>query len=75
MAIKHKIRNRSGKLKTVKLTARKAILEFCKECMGWDYKNVKTCTAKNCPLYPFLGGTKNLKKISKAILRDEVMYF
>jgi len=53
MAIKHKIRNRSGKLKTVELTARKAILEFCKECMGWDYKNVKTCTAKNCPLYPF----------------------
>lgn len=53
MAVKHEIRIKNGKLKVVELTARKAILEFCKECMGGNYDEVKKCTAKNCPLFPF----------------------
>ena len=53
MAINHQIRNKNGKLEKISLTARKAILVFCKECMMWDYTEVKTCTAPNCPLFPF----------------------
>ena len=53
MAVKHKIRMKNGKYKIVELTARKAIMEFCLECMMWDRDEVKKCTAPNCPLFPF----------------------
>jgi len=54
MAIKHEIRaNGAGKLKTMILTARQAILEFCKECMGFQVTEVRHCTDLHCPLYPF----------------------
>jgi len=56
MAVRHKIRiDKHGKTKTVTLTARKAIIEHCKECMGFDYAEVRCCTSKLCPLYPFRG--------------------
>jgi hypothetical protein len=34
------------------LTARRAIIEHCKECMGWE-TNPRECTSLNCALYPF----------------------
>jgi hypothetical protein len=54
MAVRHKIRvDESGKVKVVKLTARRAIIEHCKECMGFNMSDVRRCTAVLCPLYPF----------------------
>jgi hypothetical protein len=54
MAVRHRIRaNGFGKSKVVKLTARRAIIEFCKECMGFNANEVRRCTAPLCPLYPF----------------------
>jgi len=54
MAVRHKIRvDGFGKTKVVKLTARRAIIEFCKECMGFQIAEVRRCTSKLCSLYPF----------------------
>ena len=30
-----------------------AIRAFCLECVGWNAKEVRLCTAKGCPLYQF----------------------
>ena len=52
--IKHRIRkNIDGKTKIVKLTARKAILANCRECMGFNANEVRRCTSPLCPLFPF----------------------
>lgn len=54
MAVKHRIRvGGNGETKVVILTARQAIIEYCKECMGFDRIEVRHCTSKLCPLYPF----------------------
>jgi hypothetical protein len=54
MAVRHEIRaNGEGKTKIVKLTARKAIIEHCKECMGFSGAEVRRCTSTLCSLYPF----------------------
>lgn len=54
MAVKHRIRtNGEGKTKIATLTARKAIIEHCKECMGFNAHEVRRCTAKLCSLFPF----------------------
>jgi len=54
MAVKHRIRaDENGKTKIMKLTARRAIIEHCKECMGFQVAEVRRCTAKLCPLFPF----------------------
>jgi hypothetical protein len=54
MAVKHRIRaNDNGKTKVVALTARRAIIEHCKECMGFNAAEVRRCTARMCPLFPF----------------------
>ncbi len=54
MAVKHRIRSDgNGNTKVMKLTARRAIIEFCKECVGGNIPEVRGCTAKLCPLYPF----------------------
>ena len=52
MAIKHKIRTKTGKPKIVELTARRAIIEQCKECFGWE-TNPRECSDSLCSLYPF----------------------
>ena len=31
---------------------RAAIDAFCMECVGWEYKEVRKCTAKACSLWP-----------------------
>lgn len=38
---------------SIKLTPKKAIIEFCKECVCGDREEIRLCTAKNCPLYSF----------------------
>ncbi len=54
MAIRHKIRvNGNGNTKIMKLTARRAIIEHCKQCFGFNANEVRSCTAKLCPLFPF----------------------
>ena len=54
MAVRHRIRSDGfGKTKVMKLTARRAIIEFCKECVGFNANKVRRCTAPLCPLYPF----------------------
>ena len=54
MAIRHKIRKDGlGNTKIVKLTARRAIIENCKECMGFQIAEVRRCTSPLCPLFPF----------------------
>ena len=54
MAIRHKIRaDENGNTKVMSLTARRAIIEHCKECMGFQVAEVRRCTSRLCPLYPF----------------------
>jgi len=54
MPVKHKIRkDGTGKTQIVSLTAKEAILRFCKECMGYKAREIKFCPDKLCPLYPF----------------------
>ncbi len=54
MAVKHRIRvDGNGKTKIAMLTARRAIIEHCKECMGFNANEVRGCTTMLCPLYPF----------------------
>jgi len=54
MAIKHKIRSDDkGGFKVVSLSARKAIVAHCKECMGFNSAEVRRCTSPNCALFPF----------------------
>lgn len=53
MAINHKIRSRNGKTKIIELTRKTAILNFCKECMGFNANEVRHCADLRCPLYPF----------------------
>jgi hypothetical protein len=53
MAVKHKIlKNGKGETKVVSLTARRAIIEHCKECLGWE-TNPRECTSPLCALFPF----------------------
>ncbi|MFC1890925.1 hypothetical protein ACFLZT_00865 [Thermodesulfobacteriota bacterium] len=62
MAIKHKIRSDgNGNTKVMNLTARRAILAHCKECMGFNRSEVRQCTSMLCPLWPFRqhGAPKN----------------
>ena len=54
MAVRHRIRaDGNDRTKVMTLTARRAIIEFCKECMGFNANEVRRCTAPLCPLYPF----------------------
>lgn len=54
MSIRHRIRvDGRENTKVVQLTARRAIIYLCKECMGFNSAEVRRCTAKLCPLYPF----------------------
>ena len=34
----------------------KGIKFMCAECMGYEFIEIKDCTAPSCPLYPFRGG-------------------
>ncbi|KQC14429.1 MAG: hypothetical protein APR63_14300 [Desulfuromonas sp. SDB] len=46
----------------------KAIRYFCLHCMGCSAREVKKCSATDCPLYPFRFGTnpnRKKKQISK----------
>ena len=53
MAVKHKIRtNGRGDYKVLRLTARRAIIEHCKECFGWE-TNQRECVSPHCALFPF----------------------
>ena len=54
MAVKHKIRTDSnGGTRVMDLTARKAIIAHCRECMGFNSGEVRQCEDRLCALYPF----------------------
>ena len=36
----------------------KSIRAYCIDCSGGSYKEVKLCTVKNCPLYPYRMGRR-----------------
>jgi len=60
MAVEHRIRkNGKGETKLIKLTARRAIIENCKECLGFE-TNPRECTSYLCALYPFRCPDKSL---------------
>lgn len=58
MAIKHKIRTRSGKLKEITLTRDKAIKIHCTQCMGDGEEHPNDCGITDCPLFPYRGKSK-----------------
>ncbi|OGR01456.1 MAG: hypothetical protein A2511_00870 [Deltaproteobacteria bacterium RIFOXYD12_FULL_50_9] len=53
MAIKHTIRNPKDGTRIITLTARRAIIEYCKECMGFNNHEVRKCTSRLCAMFPF----------------------
>lgn len=53
MAVRHRIRDGKGGTKVMMLTRGKAIIEQCKECLGWNSHEVRYCTSPLCSLYPF----------------------
>lgn len=54
MTIRHEIRvNGKGKTSVVELDRKRAIIQHCKECMGFNANEVRRCTDHLCPLYPF----------------------
>ena len=54
MAVRHKIKaDGNGNTKVINLTARRAIIEHCKECMGFNGAEIRRCTSMLCALYPF----------------------
>ena len=54
MAIRHRVRvDGKGNTKVMSFTARGAIKQFCRECVGFEKNEVRNCSAPLCPLYPF----------------------
>jgi hypothetical protein len=64
MAIPWKIMHRNG-LKAENLTPMKAIRCKCLECSAWSSSEVRSCSMRDCPLYPYRAGKKpkNIKVI------------
>ena len=56
MAVVHEIRTKDGGLEQVVLTPLRAIRRHCLECCGWQWSLVRTCTSKNCPVFPYRMG-------------------
>jgi hypothetical protein len=74
MAIKHKIRESSGKLIEVELTPRKAIKYFCAECVVWVRQEIEKCTVETCPLWPFrLGDSHSVSDETKKARSDRMI--
>jgi hypothetical protein len=63
------ILDKHGNKKIVNLNRRKAIREFCLQCVGWSASEVDNCTMPECPLYPYRSGAgkQNAKERQKAI--------
>jgi hypothetical protein len=64
------IQTQAGK-KTISINRRRSIREHCTDCSAGNMKEVKECTFKDCPLYPFrMGrGKQNPKDRNKSIRR------
>ncbi|MBT6047833.1 MAG: hypothetical protein HOG49_13575 [Candidatus Scalindua sp.] len=60
--IKHTIRSKDGGTREVSLTPIKAIRFQCLECMGFSAYEIKKCTDKSCPSYPYRLGTNPERK-------------
>lgn len=49
-------------------TYKKAIRKFCLECVGNQPKEVKLCTGKDCPLWPYrMGGDFKVGEILEEV--------
>ena len=64
MTLHHTIRDKGKQFKTVSLTPMKAIRLFCTECMGFQVLEIKECTDKHCPVFPYREG-HNLSRQQK----------
>lgn len=66
--MKAQIQSRDG-LKEVNLNRRKAIHERCLNCSCWIPKEVRDCSFRDCPLYPYREGRgrQSAKAREKAI--------
>ena len=70
MAIWHKIRSKEvGNHVCILLTAKKAIMEYCKECLGWE-DPPKECKNKLCALWPFRTYEKPKDTITKSEMKE-----
>lgn len=49
-------------IKEIGTSFSKAIKAMCYQCSGYSYKDVRTCTCKDCPLYILKENRKNKKK-------------
>ena len=68
--MKAKIQSKTGH-KIINLNRKKAIRERCLNCSGWSFKDVESCSIKNCQLYPYrMGrGRQDARARYKAIRR------
>lgn len=55
MAVEHTY-TVAGEEKTRALSRTLAIKEYCKDCCGGQFSEVKLCPAKTCPLWPYRTG-------------------
>jgi len=63
MSVKHKIKDKTGKIIGVNLTPLRAIRLQCLECLAYSAKEVRNCTNKHCSLYPYrLGRNPSIKR-------------
>ena len=62
-------------LSKVELGPRQAILAYCKECCGFNYKEALACPSKTCPLWrisrKYMGIIKSDSERPKRTLTDE----
>ena len=69
------VRHYDGRTIIVKLSRKSAIQRFCLECMGGVKSDIKDCTDKLCPLYPFRMGRIDRKidrQLRKKVDKGEV---
>jgi hypothetical protein len=55
MSVKHEIRNPKGGTMEVTLTPLTAIVQMCRECLGYEL-DPADCTSPLCACYPFRTG-------------------
>ena len=60
--IKHEIRSKDGGTRKVNITPLRAIRLNCLECVCWSPSEVKNCTGKLCPLFPYRFGNNPERK-------------
>ena len=67
MAISHTYLTANNSITDDNYTRARAIRAKCLDCCCWQSAEVRQCTAKNCPLYPFrMGRVAAAQKLEKS---------